>query len=212
MNEPIKVRDGREKAISVLTDAFSKDDLPLEEFESRLTRVHNAATVEEIKSIVADLPGHEKAIAPVRVRPLPPAEAQSSQTLLAIIGGTERKGSWTAAERMFALSLVGGTHLDFREARLPPGVIELNVYAIMGGVEIIVPPDLPVETHGIGIMGGFVQLDRAPQSPDVERSVLRISGVAFMGGVHVETRLPGESSREARKRLRAERKALKSGG
>jgi hypothetical protein len=99
--------------------------------------------------------------------------------------------------------------LDFREARLPPGETHVSVFILMGGVQIIVPPELAVETSGMAIMGGFEHLERAPAVADPERPVLRVTGFAMMGGVAVETRLAGESERDARRRRRKELKEQK---
>ena len=81
----------------------------------------------------------------------------------------------------------------------------------MGGVEIVVPPGLAVQTHGTAIMGGFQEVNRAPVHPDPDAPLLRVHGFAMMGGVDIKMRLPGESDREARRRhrheLRAERRA-----
>ncbi len=43
-------------------------------------------------------------------------------------------------------------------------------------------------------------------------ATLRITGVAFCGGVGVETRRVGESSRQARKRIKTERKLMLESG
>lgn len=104
------------------------------------------------------------------------------------------------------LALLGGAQLDFREARLPPGVTELHITAVMGGVQIVVPPQLAVEMDGIAIMGGFAHSERTPPKPDPERPILRITGLAVWGGVHIETRLPGESESDAHRREREQRK------
>jgi hypothetical protein len=88
--------------------------------------------------------------------------------------------------------------------------VDVSVFAMMGGVEIIVPPELAVDVSGIGVMGGFEQVSRAPMHPDPARPLVRVHGLAFMGGVSVETRLPGESEREARRRERRdERRQLR---
>jgi hypothetical protein len=42
--------------------------------------------------------------------------------------------------------------------------------------------------------------------------MLRITGFALMGGVSIETRLPGESRRDPKRRIKKERKALAAGG
>jgi hypothetical protein len=73
-------------------------------------------------------------------------------------------------------------------------------------VEIIVPPNLNVESHGIGIMGGFDHNAKYMEQPDPTAPTVRISGVALMGGVEVTVRHAGESARDARQRRRAERK------
>jgi hypothetical protein len=91
----------------------------------------------------------------------------------------------------------------------PPGPVEVHVLTLMGGVEIIVPPQLAVESDGVAIMGGFDHAGSAPAAADAEATVLRIHGFAVMGGVEIKIRLPGESERDARKRKRAERKQLR---
>lgn len=212
----VEVRDARERAIATLTEAFSRDDLEMDELEGRLSKVHNADTLEAINALVADL---KPAVAPVSTAlakpapsPLAHSEERPAQAIMAFMGGAERRGAWAVPREMRAVSVMGGTLLDFREAQLPAGVVELTVYALMGGVEIIVPPELAVETNGSGIMGGFAHLARAPVDNNPERTVLRISGIAMMGGVDVQTRLPGESGREARRREKKSRRALRSGG
>jgi hypothetical protein len=66
-----------------------------------------------------------------------------------------------------------------------------------------------VECDATAIMGGFEELDRGHGGPDPDRALLRITGIAVMGGVSIETRLVGESSRQARKRIKHERRQLR---
>jgi hypothetical protein len=70
----------------------------------------------------------------------------------------------------------------------------------MGGVQLIVPPTLSVEVSGAAICGGFGHVERIAAQADPDRPVLRVRGVAVFGGVAVETRLPGESERDADRR------------
>jgi hypothetical protein len=99
--------------------------------------------------------------------------------------------------------------LDFREALLPPGVTELKVYTVFGGVEVIVPPGLNVESRGIALMGGFEHVSDELTSPDPDAPTLRITGIAVMAGVDVNVRHPGETARDARRRRRLERRELR---
>jgi hypothetical protein len=124
--------------------------------------------------------------------------------MLAIMGGASRKGQWTPARRTTIIAMMGGVDLDFRSAALAPGVTEITVVAVMGGVEIIVPPGLAVECEGIGIMGGFDHHTESTTLAHADTPLLRIKGVALMGGVELRTRLPGESAADARRRQREE--------
>ncbi len=45
---------------------------------------------------------------------------------------------------------MGGIDLDFREAVFCPDVSEVNITSVMGGVAVIVPPQLNVECSGVG--------------------------------------------------------------
>ena len=203
----------RDQTIARLSDAFATDVIDVDEFERRVTVAQRSDSLAEIQSLVADLParpvGQQAAVPAPASRPVAPAGSVKLRgTVFTIMGGVERKGSWTVPRSLNVGVVMGGAKLDLREAWLPPGPIELRVAAVMGGVEIIVPPNLPVEAEGVAIMGGFDHVDRAPAEPDPGAPLLRVTGLAFMGGVHIEMRLPGESSRDARKRRRRERRAL----
>ena len=83
-----------------------------------------------------------------------------------------------------------------------PGVSEFSAFAFMGGVTIIVPPDLQVECDGIGIMGGFECSDEVRAGHDPDAPILKINGLAMMGGVDVKVREPGETAIDAWRRTR----------
>jgi hypothetical protein len=134
------------------------------------------------------------------------ADVPDRRTVVAIMGGTVRKGTWTAPRQLHVLAVMGGAELDFREAQFGPGVTTVTVFAAMGGVEIIVPPGLRVESDGFALMGGFEHSGGSPASSDPSAPLLRISGLAIMGGVDIQVRLSGESARDAKRRLREARK------
>lgn len=202
----VSLRDERERAIAALSDFFAQGDLDLDEFERRLALAHRATSTEELTALLADAPERKDEAVPA---PLPQTTAlargvRPKQWVVALLGGARRGGTWTCARKLRVLAMMGGVELDFREARLGPGVTEVWVVAMMGGVQIIVPPGLPVEATGLGLMGGFDAIDRTPPVPDPERPALRIRGFALMGGVEVKTRLLGEGFRGARRRLERE--------
>jgi hypothetical protein len=217
---PVALRSQRDRVIARLSDAFADERLEVDELERRLTLAHRARTFAELAPLVADLapaaaasasargtasaPGTATALAPAVVAPL--SSLRAHQTLVAFMGGVSRSGAWISARQLQVVAIMGGVDLDFRDAQLGPGVTEIVVLALMGGVHITVPPGLAVEVEGMGIMGGFDHSVRTPVAIDPERPRLRVRGLALMGGVGFDVRLAGESRSQARRRRRHERR------
>ncbi|MGH7460614.1 MAG: DUF1707 SHOCT-like domain-containing protein, partial [Longimicrobiales bacterium] len=131
--------------ISALSTAFAQDDLTVEEFERRLDIAHRTSALSDLNALLADLPVASlpvPASAPPQPAPQPslrlanPAEVRDTENMVAIMGGVERRGAWTPARHSHVFILMGGVELDFRDARLLPGVTEVTVVGAMGGVEI----------------------------------------------------------------------------
>lgn len=204
----------RQVTIDALCEHFANDAMTVEEFEARIDVAHRATTLDELRDLLSDLPSGNLPAAAHSAHPatratgrVAPREHQKETSYaVAIMGGSRRQGQWTPARVTNTIAVMGGVELDFREAALPPGVTEVKIFTLMGGVEVIVPPDLTVESHGIGILGGFDHAGNDAVHPDAGAPVLRVSGVALMGGVDIKVRHPGESARDARRRHRQERR------
>jgi len=203
----------RQMTVDALCEHFANDVMGVEEFERRVDAAHRAGTVDELKELLRDLPGGNlpapvaKGAAPEASRRYgvtSAAHVKEREIVVAILGGATRRGRWSPARKNFAFAVMGGTELDFREAMLGPGVTEVQVFAMWGGVQIIVPPGMNVESHGIGILGGFEHFTDV--APDPDAPTLRVTGFACMGGVEVTQRYPGESNRDARRRRRHARR------
>lgn len=196
---PAALRHRREHTIERLCEHFARDHLEAEELEDLIDRAHRAVTVAELDNLLVGLPELTAQSSP-QMAVARPAAADAHQVVVAIMGGAERKGAWTPSRNLHVVAFMGGSLLDFREARLGPGITTVNVLAVMGGVEIIVPPGLRVESNGIGIMGGFEHAGQRSGASD-NGPVLRISGAAIMGGVEIKERplrreiSPGEERR-----------------
>ncbi|MFO7261455.1 MAG: DUF1707 domain-containing protein [bacterium] len=204
---PTALRAARERTIRALCAHFAQDHLDVADFEDRLDRAHRATALAELDALVADLPPlHAPDAAPATPHPPTPTTHQRERGLVfSLMANVARRGVWAPARRTVVFCCMGAVKLDFREIALPPGVTEVDVFCVMGSVEIIVTPDLAVDVSGIPIMGEIKGASRtAPPGPELP--MLRVNALALMGAVEVSARLPGESKRDARRRIREERR------
>jgi hypothetical protein len=197
----------RERVVQTLSAHFAHDQLTLTEFEQRLERAYKVTAVDQLRSLVADLPAVLSDVATQGLAPVGPALVPSSEVpprgaIFAVMGSHERAGSWIVPRQLKVVVLMGGAEIDLRDARFGPGVTEIEVFVIMGGVNVIVPPAVRVESIGAAFMGGFEIKAGDATALSLAHPVLRLSGLAIMGGVETETRLPGESAKEAKRRRR----------
>lgn len=79
-------------------------------------------------------------------------------------------------------AFMGGCELDLRGADIE-GDVDLRVFALMGGIEIIVPPDWSVDPRVTPFMGGVEDKTRPLDEPSGKR--LTLSGFVMMGGVEI---------------------------
>lgn len=204
----------RQATVDRLCAHFARDAMNTTELERRLDIAYAARTRAELVALERDLPAlrsetRRAAPAPVATASVPvdPARpVQESDLIVSIWGATERKGGWIPPRRLNAVTVMGGTDLDFRQATFATETVSIRLLTLMGGVDIVVPPGVRVEWGGIALMGG-VSTPEPDTPPAADAPVIRISGLVCMGGVDVVERHPGESARDARKRIRKDRKA-----
>ncbi|MER6116758.1 DUF1707 domain-containing protein [Streptomyces sp. NPDC001743] len=209
----------RERIAEVLREAVAEGRLRMEEFEQRLDAAYRARTHGELEPLVRDLPAPGgAAVAPVAGgRPRTGSMARwpdrvgrpaTSRGAFAFWGGFSRRGHWTVSRVFTAFAMWGGGEIDLREANFEDGEVVIRCFAIMGGMQVTVPPELNVEVRGIGIMGGFGERAKDDGDPAPDAPRVRITGLALMGGVGVEHK----RSKAEKQRLRnAERPSLEKG-
>ncbi len=174
--------------IQKLADAFAADRLSMEELDARLTRVYQTTERAQLETLLMDpaTPGRtlERSVASARLAAdyaLPERGVG-----VALLGGFERGAGWVLPRRFKAIAFMGGVELDLRDAHIAPGVSEIEVVAVWGGVEILVPDGVRVEVVGMAVMGGFSAKSGLTSLDDPDAPVLRVSGFALMGGVDIK--------------------------
>ena len=87
----------------------------------------------------------------------------------------------------------GGGVIDLRDAVLDPGGARLDVRAVFGGAQIVVPAAWRVSSKVVGI-GGLGD-ERPRVEYEAEAPQLTIDGLAMFGGFGVTTELPESATR-----------------
>ncbi len=183
----------KRRTVAELSHRLERGDLERPEYDRRVAMARRADSPGALKSLLVDLerePGPtrvQRATAPVPVR----SSGEESEFVLAIMSGTTRSGHWEPPESIQCLAIMGGVDLDLRDAALLDGLTDVTAIAIMGGVRVIVPPDVHVTVSGFGLLGGFGRVDNRAMDPGAPH--VRVGGLALMGGVDVKVAAPGEA-------------------
>ncbi|MCV7079888.1 DUF1707 SHOCT-like domain-containing protein [Mycobacterium szulgai] len=163
----------------LLAYAAEQGRLELNEYEDRLTRAYAATTYQELDRLRADLPG-----APVNPRRGGSCNPAPSTLLLALLSGFERRGRWNVPKKLTTFTLWGSGVVDLRYADFTSTEVEIHAYSIMGVQTILLPPEVNVEIHGRGVMGGF---DRQVVGEGTRGAPkVNIRGFSLWGGVGIK--------------------------
>ncbi|WP_119731069.1 DUF1707 SHOCT-like domain-containing protein [Thermomonospora amylolytica] len=178
----------RERVAQTLREAAGDGRINLEELEERLTAAYSARTYGELEPLTRDLPLSGTDAAPPGTAPdLRITGGEPTSTVgVAVMSEFKRRGPWTAPRRFTAFAYWGGGTIDLTEARFSGPELRIRAFAIMGGIDVVVPEDLDVTVTGVGIMGAFDDKATGPGTPGAPKVV--VSGFSFWGGVTVKRR------------------------
>jgi len=212
-DDSLRVSDAeRDAVLHTLGDHAAVGRLTLDELEERSGRALAAKTRGELATLTSDLPqevGQASAPGPV------PARRKPVRWMVAIMGGSHRRGRFRAVGSINAVAIMGGDEIDLREAEIEGGELTLNLFALMGGSNIYVPDSVEVEVGGFSLMGGHEEVG-SERPPRPGGPLIRIRVYTLMGGASIY-RLPpqarGVGLKEARRLARsAERGELAAPG
>jgi len=110
------------------------------------------------------------------------------------MNGKSQYGRWVPEKEITARAIMGGSTVDFSQAIFTHPEITISSNALMGGVTIIVPPNVAVEQNGRAIMGGFAgsgglyhsNHGRAPTTGAFSSAgiTIKVNGTAMMGSIN----------------------------
>jgi class 3 adenylate cyclase len=203
--EPGDVRigdDDRQRVIDGLSRHTGAGRLTLDEFAELAGRVYAARTRRDLDNVLALLPddfpfscpapgggvapGADDGDVPARTTGPPPAAPR--RRFVAIMSAAGAHGRWRAPSRITAFAFWGNVKVDLRQAVIEEGVVEVTAWAIMGSVQVVVPDGIPVDLHGMVLMGGSSDQTRRSKTPPLPHApLIRVHARGLWGGVKART-------------------------
>jgi len=191
MQQQMVDEEQRERVIEQLQAGFAGDLYEVDELERRLVLAQAAESSAALDALVTDL-----------AMPVATTALVETKRLRVVLGSVERRGPWELPRRLAARVVLGNLEIDLRDARIAPGVSEIEVDVTLGNLEILVPPDVAIEIGATAFLGHVE--DRS--EPDLAVRVIRIVGRVKLGNVEVTTLERGETKVEGYRRRRWERR------
>jgi hypothetical protein len=121
---------------------------------------------------------------------------------VAVLSHMRRDADWILPRLFRVFAFWGNAEIDLTQALLAPGTSEIEIRCIMASVEIIVPPDVRVESEVDAVLGSAEVQRRIASTTSPDAPTVRITGSAFMGSIEIKVidpNAPGLMERIRRK-------------
>lgn len=196
---PLRASDAdREHVLALLRQASVDGRLTVEELAERAEQAQDARTYEELVAITGDLvPGG--VLPPTAASPA--ALGETVERHRATLSSLDRAGRWRVPPRSRYVATMGSVRLDLRQALMPGPEIEIEVKAVLGSAQLLVPPGADVRVSG-GNMLGSCELHLGNEAPPPGAPIIRVIVAGALGSVEVRC------EQRAIDRLKAEAKKL----
>jgi hypothetical protein len=112
-------------------------------------------------------------------------EESDEIALAAVAGGRDLRSRARAFRGGSARAIMGGLNLDLRDATLDPAGGRLELQAIMGGIDVLVPATWRLRVTPPRTILGGADLPRPAEDADDGRPALELAVQAVFGGVEV---------------------------
>jgi hypothetical protein len=132
----------RERAVVALREHAVAGRLTLEELADRVGSALTATTRSELDQTLGDLPAAASG-----------SPDAATTRVLGLFGDVSRSGRWRLGQRVTALGLFGGVSLDLRHAEVTAAEVWVNVRAVCGAVEVVVPHGVELDMSGFAVFG-----------------------------------------------------------
>lgn len=113
------------------------------------------------------------------------ADSDDNISTTAIFGGEEKMITSDDFKSATVNGIFGGAKINLNKARIAKDGALIDVLALFGGVDIIVPKDMPVKLSTTNILGGSE--DKRGGDIDHKKPTITIQGLAMFGGISIKS-------------------------
>lgn len=193
---PMGLSQTREKTIERLSNLFANDDLSLDELERRLEKAYRATSVAELEALVNDVmvrqSGASSMPAPMSARPTPATAPYDVYTadhdrILAVMGEHKRRGMWAVPRKLDVVAVMADATIDLTEARLPPGLVDIDVTVFWASCRLVVPPGMRVINQVSAIMASVHSAEEQLGATS-DATVIRVRGSVIMAELKIKVK------------------------
>ncbi|MGW6832017.1 DUF1707 SHOCT-like domain-containing protein [Streptomyces sp. NPDC054949] len=178
----------RDRIAQILADAVAEGRLTAEEHSDRLDTLYVVKTVGELDVLVRDLPAVAGS-GPASATPVAAPASGPVETVVAVFSSSSRRGRWRPGAHTRAVSVFGDITIDLTEAVFEQQVTEINVTAVLGNVEVLVPENVTLRGYGSGVLGNFEVHGRSRGETDPQAPVVIVRGFALLANIEARPRL-----------------------
>ena len=172
-------------AEEILSEAFARDLITMDEFEKRVSVVHSAGSNRDVQNELNDLPNTLLTPRETMIPDLPEPKKSS----LLVLSSKTVKGSQLKRKKIKTKLILAEQKLDYTKTLLEPGKYYIDTNVILSSMTVIVPENYAVTVDMTPILAEVKERNVSPPSPGMPEIIIR--GKVILGEVHVKTKGSG---------------------
>ena len=172
-------------AEDILSEAFARDLITMDEFEKRVSVVQAAGSNRDVQNELSDLPNTLLVPGETREPDLPEQKKPS----LLILSSKTVKGNLLKKRKIKTKLILAEQKLDYTKTLLDPGKYYIDTNVILSSMTVIVPENYAVTVDMTPILAEVKERNVSPPSPGMPEIIIR--GKVILGEVTVKTKGSG---------------------
>lgn len=191
---PVKLEDRpieqvKEEVIDVLVHNYSHGVISNEAFERRLDIViettDHKIMMEQIEDL-EDVPDdtvrkHKEQQFTVNYSD---KDIEESDMMVNVLGNSDRSGIWHVPKELTVYSILGGSTIDFTNAKFSGPNVKIKVYSFLGSDTIYVPENINIVSKAFCILGSVT--NKAPSIAANQAPTVTIEGVVVLSELSIK--------------------------